>query len=155
MSTDTYLHVQTKRAGKAKGEGASAGHEGDIIVKGWSWGAAASAALGSPSAPGHSYKQLVVEKGVDSASTALLNALAKNDEVKEAKLTMRKAGEGQVDYFTLTLKNARIVAVDLASDESGSTTERVSLSFTTVEIEYRPQQGTGSSGASHTFSDEL
>jgi type VI secretion system secreted protein Hcp len=155
MSTDTYLHVQTKRAGKAKGEAASAGHEGDILVRSWNWGVNASSALGSLNAPGRSYKQLTVEKNVDAASTALLNALVKNDEVKEAKLTMRKAGEGQVDYFTLTLKNARIVSVDLGSDESGSTTERVSLSFTAVEIEYRPQQGTGSSGASHTFSDDL
>ena len=155
MSTDTYLHVQTKRAGKARGEATSAGHEGDILVRSWSWGVTGNSALGSSNAPGRSYKQLTVDKSVDAASTALLNALVKNDEVKEAKLTMRKAGEGQVDYFTLTLKNARIVSVDLVGDESGSMTEQIALSFTTVEIEYRPQQGTGSSGASHTFSDDL
>ena len=34
-------------------------------------------------------------------------ALATNDEIKEAKLTMRKPGSEQVDYFLITLNNAR------------------------------------------------
>src|SRR5205085_924350 len=95
---DIFLLVQTKRAGKVKGEASSPGHENEIVVAGWSWGLSAGSALGSGQATARrSYKHLTVFKAIDSASTSLMSALATNDEVKEAKLAMRRAGEEQVD----------------------------------------------------------
>ena len=41
-ASDIYLHLQTKRAGKAKGEAVVTGHEGNICVTSWSWGVASS-----------------------------------------------------------------------------------------------------------------
>ncbi len=43
---DIFLHLQTKRAGKVKGEAATTGHTDDIAVAGWHWGLSASSALG-------------------------------------------------------------------------------------------------------------
>ena len=60
-------------------------------------------------------------KLIDSATTALMSALATNDEIKEAKLTMRKPGSEQMDYFLVTLKNARVSAIDHATDAQGNT----------------------------------
>jgi type VI secretion system secreted protein Hcp len=97
----------------------------------------------------------VVTKGIDSASTGLLSALATNDEVKEATLTMNKAGGEALDYYRMTLKNARVVGVDLDVDAAGRPVERVSFAFTVVDIEYQRQDATGQSVGSFSFSDEV
>ena len=153
---DTFLHVQAKRAGKIKGEASTQGHVDDIEVRSWTWGVSSAAAIGSTQATGkRQYKHLAVVKGIDSASTGLLAALATNDEIKEAKLTLRKAGGDALDYYTMTLGEARIVAIDIAVDEQGRPTETVALAYARIEIEYKRQQATGISGASTSFSDEV
>ena len=153
---DMFLHVQTKRAGKIKGEVTTEGHVDDIEVRSWTWGVAAATAIGSTAATGRrQYKHLVIVKGIDSASTGLLSALATNDEVKEAKLTLRKAGGDALDYYIMTLAGARVVTVDLDVDENGAPTETVGLAFTKIDVEYKRQQGSGLSGASTSFSDEV
>lgn len=156
IQSDVFLSVQTKRAGKVKGEAIAPGHEDDIVVRGWHWGVSASSALGSSQATGRrAYKALTVVKQVDSATTALMSALVTNDEVKEAKLTMRKAGSEQIDYFLLTLQKARISSVDHSADEHGNTLETVTLQFKKVSVEYRTQKSAGGRGASMTFEDEI
>jgi len=153
---DVFLSIQSKRAGKIKGEAQSPDHRDEIVVHGWQWGVAASSSIGSAQATARrSYKNLVVTKRVDSATTGLLSVLATNDEVREAKLSMRKAGEGQRNYFSITLNNARVTAVDLDCDEHGQTLERVTFSFTKVQVDYEVQQSTGQRGAGFSFQDEI
>lgn len=155
-SSDIFLSVQTKRAGKVKGEAMAPGHEDEIVVKGWNWGVSATSALGSTQATSRrAYKGLTIYKQIDAATTALMAALATNDEVKEAKLTMRKAGEEQIDYFLVTLQKARISSVDHSTDAAGNTIETVTLQFNKVSVEYRPQKSAGGRGASMTFEDEM
>lgn len=153
---DFYLHVQTKRAGKLKGEAMAPGHEDDIVIVHWDWGLSAGSAIGSVQATGRrSYTALTLVKQIDSASTALMSALATNDEVKEARLTLCRAGEGQHPFLTLTLKGARITSLKHSGDEGGSTHETVTIAFTKVDVEYVPQKGTGLRGGSMTFSDDV
>ena len=156
ISTDIFLSVQTKRAGKIKGEVTTEGHVDEIKVNGWHWGVAASTAIGTTVATARrQYAPLVVTKDVDAASTSLLSALSSNDEVKEAKLTMRKAGGEALDYYVMTLGGARITEIELSVDHSSSPIEIVKFAYTKIEIEYKRQQGTGISGASSSFSDEI
>lgn len=153
---DVFLSVQSKRAGKLKGESSAVDHKDEIVVQGWSWGVASASALGSSQATGRrSYKNLVVTKRIDAASTALMSVLATNDEVKEAKLSMRKAGEGQRDFFTITLSQARVTALDIECGDDGDAIERVSFSFNKVSVEHERQQGTGQRGGSTSFQDEI
>ncbi|MCK6420763.1 MAG: type VI secretion system tube protein Hcp [Aquabacterium sp.] len=155
-SSDVFLHVQTRRTGKIKGESTLGGHEDDILVISWNWGLSAASAIGSTQATGRrSYTALTVQKTIDQATTALMSALATNDPVKEARLTMRRAGGDQEDYFILTLKDARITGVSHATGADGATVETVQFAFTKVEVEYRPQKQTGGRGGSFTFTDEL
>jgi type VI secretion system secreted protein Hcp len=155
-SGDTFLSVQAKRAGKIKGESAVPGHEDEIVISSWRWGVQASSSLGATAATARrSYSGLTVVKAIDSASTALLSALATNDEIKQAVLTMRKSGGEAVDYFFITLEEARVTQVEHTSDEHGDTHEEVSFAFRKVEVEYRRQQGSGGRGASHVFNDEI
>jgi type VI secretion system secreted protein Hcp len=153
---DTFLHVQTKRAGKIKGEATTDGHVDDIEVRSWTWGVAASSAIGSTAATGRrQYKHLVVVKRIDSASTALLSALATNDEVKEATLTLRKAGGDALDYYKMKLAAARIVSIDVSVDEHATPVETVGIAYTKIDVEYKRQQSAGIPGASTSFSDEV
>jgi type VI secretion system secreted protein Hcp len=155
-ASDIFLHVQTKRAGKIKGEAAAPDHEHDIVIASWNWGLSAGSALGSGKATARrSYKHLTVFKGIDSASTSLMSALATNDEVKEARLAMRKAGEEQIDFFTIILGGARVSAIEIEVDANGTPVERVEFAFTKVEVDYRRQEGSGQSGATSSFMDEL
>jgi type VI secretion system secreted protein Hcp len=155
-SADFFLHVQTKRAGKVKGEAVAPGHQDDIVLSGWSWGLTAGSALGDTQATARrSYSALTVRKQVDAASTALMSALATNDEVKEAKLSLRRAGGAQEDFLVITLKGARVTSLQHAGDETGGTSETVTLAFTEVQVEYRPQQSTGQRGGAFIFNDSL
>ncbi len=153
---DVYLHVQTKRAGKVKGEVVTPGHNDDILVVAWQWGLSASSALGSKQATGRrSYSALTVHKYIDSATTALMAALATNDEVKEAKLTLRRAGGQQEDFFIVKLEQARITSLQHSGEADGSTRETLTIAFTKVEVEYRPQKASGGRSGSQMFTDEL
>lgn len=153
---DSFLSVQTKRAGKIKGEGSTAGHADDIEVRSWHWGVSAATAIGSTAATGRrQYQHLVIVKGLDCSSTGLLSALATNDAVKEAKLTLRKAGGGALDYYRMTISEARVIAIDLAVDEAGHPTETVTFAYTKIDIEYKRQQSSGLVGGSTSFTDEV
>ena len=153
---DVFLAIKTKRAGAIKGESLAQDHKDAIVVQSWNWGLAASSAIGATRATGRrSYKNLVVCKRIDCATTALMSVLATNDEVKEAKLSMRKAGEGQRDFFTITLSNARVTGVDLECDESGETLERVTFTFNTVQVDYEVQVSSGQRGSGFSFQDDI
>lgn len=153
---DMYLDLTLKRAGKAKGESVAAGHQDDIVLIGFSWGVgAAGDAVAALSTGRRSYRHLVVRKRLDTASTALMSAVATNDEVRSAKLTLRKAGGEQEDFFSITLEKARVVAYDIDTDDNGDPFEKVTLSFQKVAAEYRLQSANGQLGASHSFTDDL
>lgn len=155
-AADIFLHVQTRRAGKIKGEATAENHEDDIVVSGWQWSLAASSALGSTQATGRrSYSALTVFKRIDQATTGLMSALATNDAVKEARLTMRRAGGEQEAFFTVTLKEARITSLNHVAEPNGDTRETVTIAFTKVEVEYRPQKASGGRSGSQMFTDEL
>jgi len=155
-SGDIFLSVQTRRAGMVKGESAVPGHENEITVSSWRWAVQASSSLGATAATARrSYSGLTVVKTIDSASTALLSALATNDEVKQCVLTMRKSGGEAMDYFFITLKEARITQIDCSTNEHGEASEVVTLSFRKVEVEYRRQERSGGRGASSIFTDEI
>jgi type VI secretion system secreted protein Hcp len=155
-ASDIFLHVKTRRAGKIKGEAVAPDHVDDIVLQSWNWGLSSASAIGSGQATARrAYKHLVVVKGIDSASTALMSALASNDEVKEAKLAMRRAGGEPVDYFAISLAGARVTSLTIEVAEDGTPMERVEFAFTKVEVEYRRQEGSGQAGASSLFADEV
>lgn len=155
-TSDLFLHVKTRRAGKLKGEAVAPDHVDDIVLRSWQWGLSAASAMGSGQAAARrSYQHLCVVKGIDSASTALMSALASNDEVKEAKLAMRRAGGEPVDYFAISLAGARVTSLTIEVADDGTPVERVEFAFTKVEVEYRRQEGSGQAGASSLFADEI
>lgn len=156
VAADVYLSVRAKRAGAVKGESKAASHVAEIVVAGFRFGLKSSSAIGSTQATARrQYDQLTVVKRLDSATTALMSALATNDEIKEAKLSLRKPGAGQDDFFTITLENARVTSLTVDCDERGNAVETVLLAFTKIEVAYRAQTPHGIAGATSTFDDEI
>src|SRR5262249_32845245 len=112
-ASDIFLALQAKRAGKIKGESTVQDHTDDIVVRSWHWAVSGNQAVNSAQAfARRSYSGLTITKSIDSATTALLSALATNDEIKEAVMTMRKGGGEQVDYFVATLNGGRIANIE-------------------------------------------
>lgn len=155
-TADVFLYVKTKRAGVIKGESQAPAHLDEIVLRGWRWGVNASSAIGHVAATSRrSYTGLTVYKTIDMATTPLMAALATNDEVTEARLSMHRAGGEQELYFSIVLKGARVSGLEHETDATGTTTETVTMMFTKVEVEYRPQKTTGQRSGSFTFTDEL
>jgi type VI secretion system secreted protein Hcp len=87
-----------------------------------------------------------------------MNALASNELIKKAVLTVRKAGKTQQEFFHITIEKGRVTSSDLqAPDPNGGAEmlESVSFSFQKIEVEYRPQGEDGQLRGGMLFSREL
>lgn len=159
-----FLAVRSARAGDIKGESVAVDHTDEIVVHGWHWGMSQQVAAAAPAGGGGSGRQagqrrslrpLTIFKRLDKASTSLMAVLGSNDSVRTAVLTMRKSGEGQQDFFKVTLTDGRVIDLDYAADKDGNVVEQVSLAFAKIEVEYRPQTGSGARGGASTFQADV
>jgi len=155
-AADVFLAVVGKKQGPIKGECRSAGHVDDINVVTWQWGLSAPTAVGTTQATGRRvHEALVVTKHLDSASTRLMSALAVNEELKSVKLSLRKAGLGSDDFFTIELEAARVASLHIETDGGGGVHEVVKFVFQKIAVTYQPQLTGGGRGGSQVFQDEL
>lgn len=155
---DMFLRVKGERHGPIKGESQDEQHKAEIDVVSWSWGMQARASLGGGGASGKAaIHDLKIVKRVDSASTGLMAALRTNEAI-DAVLTVRKAGKDKepLEYFTITIKRGRVTALTIdGGDPTGGSdmTERVSLTFNSIEVEYVPQGKEGRPQGAMSFQD--
>ena len=162
---DMFLKIQGSKTGAFKGESRDPAHLDEIQVVAWGWGMSGNASA-TASSGGRisqvsqvSAREVEVVKRVDSATTTLMSALRNNEMLKEAVLSVRKAGGANpVEYLKITLANARIKAVDIESGAGGvaeALVERIRIAFQTITVDYRSQGGQGNSGATSTFTAEF
>ncbi len=156
---DTFLSLDSQRAGPVKGESTDSTHAGQIDVYDWSWGMSSSTALGGGGASAKTaLSELRIVKRVDNASTALMAVMRTNDPVKKAVLTVRKMGGTPFDFFKLTIERGRITSYDVGSQAQAGTEllERFSISFEKIEVEYHAQGMDGAAKpASSTFNADI
>ena len=143
------------RIGTIKGESQDARHEDEIEVLSWAWGLAQSGGPGSGAGGGSgkaSFQDLSFTHHLDRASPLLMKACATGEHIKDATLTMRKAGKGQQEFLVITMSDVRVTSVSTsaAGDEAG-TAEGVTLAFAKVDLEYKPQKPDGSLAAGVHF----
>lgn len=138
MSSDMFLKIDG-----IKGESQDDKCKDQIEILSFSWGASQQSSMGAGGGGGTgkaSVNELSVTHMVDKASPNLLLYLMSGKHIKEAVLTVRKAGEKPLDYFKITMKDLIISSVQHGGSNGGDgLTEVVNLSFSEFKMEYQPQ----------------
>jgi len=74
-------------------------------------------------------------------------ACCNGKHIKEAKLTVRKAGEKPLEYLIITMSDVLVTAVSTGGNGGEDRlTENVTLNFAVVKVEYAEQTATGTAG---------
>lgn len=144
MAVDMFLKIDG-----IKGESNDAKHKDEIYVLSWSWGvtqAASSLASGGGMGAGRAdCHDLSIQKLLDIASPLLVKSCASGKHIKDMLLTLRKAGEQQVEYTKMTLTDCLITSVQISAG-GDLPSESVSFKFAKIKLEYWPQDAKGKLG---------
>jgi type VI secretion system secreted protein Hcp len=136
------------RIGTIKGESQDAKHKDEIEVLSWSWGVSQSGTIAHGGGGGEgkaSFHDFNFTHHVDKASPVLMKACATGEHIKEARITVRKAGKGQQEYLIIKMTDVLVTSVSTSvSAEGDATIEGVALAFAKVDLDYRPQKPDGS-----------
>ena len=147
------------KIGDIKGESQDSKHKDEIDVLSWSWGVTQTGSIahgGGGGAGKASFQDFHFTHHVDKASPVLLKACATGEHLKEATITVRKAGKGKLDYLIIKMTDVIITSVALGGEGDGATTaESVAFQFAKVDLEYKPQKADGSLDAGVHFKYDL
>ncbi|MCW7540746.1 type VI secretion system tube protein Hcp [Aquabacterium sp. A7-Y] len=155
---DMFLKVNGSRSGGIKGEANDQAHRDEIDLLGWSWGMRSASAMGGGGTQVKTtVESLHVTKEVDMASTALMSVMRNNELLTKVVLTVRKAGGLPIDYFIVTLENARITSYDVTtmSGANDILLEKLTFSFQKITAEYAGQDDRGMKKGSMNFTAEV
>ncbi len=157
MAVDMFINM----GGTIKGESIDKdqGPKGDIDVLAWSWGMSQSGTthMGGGGGSGKaSFQDLSFTKYVDSATNALMTALAKGTHIDKVELMVRKAGEGQKKYIFITMEQVLVTSISTGgSGGEDRLTENVTLNFAKVNFAYTPQNAKGTVAGDKTFAYDI
>ena len=147
------------RIGTIKGESQDAKHKDEIEVLSWSWGVSNPGTMSHGGGGGEgkaSFHDFTFIHHIDKASPVLMKSCATGEHIKDATITVRKAGKGQQEYLVITMTDVLVTSVsESVSAEENATTEGVSLVFAKVDLEYKPQKPDGSLDAGIHFKFDL
>ncbi len=142
-SVDFFIKI-----GDKKGESEDAKHKGEIDVLSWSFGCtqAASGSFGGGSGAGKvSFNDFHFMMHTNKASPELMLACASGEHIKEAVFVARRAGKDQQEYLKITMSDVLISSYQSSGSASASElpVDSVSLNFTKIKTEYKPQKEDG------------
>jgi type VI secretion system secreted protein Hcp len=146
------------KIGDIKGESLDAKHKDEVEVLSWSWGMTQSGSIatgGGGGAGRASFNDFNFTHRVDKASPNLMKACATGDHIKEATITVRKAGKGQQEFLIIRMNDIIITSVHPSGSGEATTAESVALQFAKVDLEYRPQRADGSLDAGLHFKYDI
>lgn len=155
MAVDAHIKIDG-----IKGESKTQGYVDQIDVLSWSWGASqtGSFAFGGGGGAGKvSMQDLHFIKRYDKASPMLFLAAARGNHIKDAVLTLKKAGgNAVVEYLNIKLEDLLISSVQWSgSDNNEFPTETVAINFAKISITYVEQDNKGTKGAPTKASFDL
>lgn len=154
MASDIFAKI-----GDIKGESPDDKHKGEIEVLSWSWGVTQSGTMAHGGGGGEgkaNFNDFNFTHHIDKASPVLLKACATGEHIKEATITVRKAGKGQQEF--LIIKMADLIITGVAPSGAGdgaATAEHVAMQFAKVDLEYKPQKADGSLDAGVHFKYDI
>ena len=130
------------------GESKDSKHKGEIDVLSFSFGETQSGSSGSGGGGGAGKVQMSdfsFTARTTKASPQLFLHCAQGKHIKQAILTVRKAGASQQEYLIIKLNDVLVSAYALGSAEGGSEPQDAfSLNFVKLSYDYKPQKADGS-----------
>lgn len=143
-----------------EGESKQTGHEKEIEILAWSWGASQSGTFAAGSGGGAgtaNIQDLSFTKYIDKSSTAFLKALVGGTHIETVTLTVTKAGQGkQNNYWKMKLTPAMVTSYSTGgSGGEDMLTENGTLAFAKFEIEYFKQDDKGAVASAGTVSFDV
>ena len=154
MASDIFAKI-----GDIKGESLDAKHKDEVEVLSWSWGVSQSAPGtqgGGGGAGKASFNDFNFTHHIDKASPVLMKACATGEHIKEATITVRKAGKGQQEFLIIKMNDIIITSVSPnVSGDGPGTAENVALQCAKVDLEYKPQKADGSLDAGLHFKYDI
>ena len=137
MAVDVFLKIDG-----IPGESQDDKHKGEIEVISFHWG------LNNPTRGPARAEDFTVVKAIDLASPSLFDACCSGDTIKEALITVAKAGGKGEDYYKIRLEEVLISGLTPAAGSGDALPmEQVAFNFDKMQVEYRPQKADGSFGA--------
>ncbi len=147
------------KIGTIKGESLDARHKDEVEVLAWSWGVSQSGTVphgGGAGAGKASFHDLSFTHRLDKASPLLMKACATGEHIREATITVRKAGAGQQEYLVIKMTDVLVTGVSTSMSADGdAAVESVELAFGKVDLEYKPQKPDGSLDVGIHFTYDL
>ena len=154
MAADMFAKI-----GDIKGESIVAKHKDELDVLSGSWGVSQTRSVtggGGGGAGKANFNDLNFTHRVDRASPVLLSACATGSHIKEATITVRKAGKDQQEFLIIKMSDVLITSVSPSgSGDAAGLAESVALQFAKVSMEYKPQKADGSLDAGVFFKYDL
>ena len=127
-------------------------HKGEIDVLAWSWGMSQSASThyGQGGGTGKvNVQDLSITKRIDKSSPNLVKFCCQGKHFEKAFLTVRKAGETPVEYYTIKMEDVLISSVQTGGSSGGDMlTEQLSLNFARFEVVFTEQDAKGNATTS-------
>ncbi len=154
MATDIFAKI-----GDIKGESLDAKHKDEVEVLSWSWGVSQNISPSSGGGGGQgkpTFNDFNFTHRVDKASPILLKSCATGSHIKEATITVRKAGKGQQEFLIIKMSDILITSVQMSvTNDAAGTAENVALQFAKVNLEYKPQKADGTLDAGLHFKYDI
>ena len=150
MAADIFAKI-----GDIKGESLDSKHKEEVEVLSWSWGVTNGGAVGEGGGGGKAnFHDFNFTHHIDRSSPVLLTACATGEHIKDATITVRKAGKGQQEFLIIKMNDIIVTSVN-SGGGSGEGAENVALRFSKVDVEYKPQKADGSLDAGLHFKYDL
>jgi len=148
MAFSGYLNITD-----IPGESIRSGHEEEIIISSFSWGASRSAfrnSGGQRESGLPEIQSIAISKDYDASSPYLAWSCIKATNLGEVVLTLRKdQGEEHQDYLTITMTNTLIENYQVSGGGGGNPVDSLMLSFDTIKIKYLQDASDLTDGAEH------
>ncbi|MPZ14832.1 MAG: type VI secretion system tube protein Hcp [Chloroflexi bacterium] len=130
-----------------EGESADAQHRGEIDILSWSWGASQAGAPGPGAGAGAgrvSMEDFHFTMQINKASPRVFQAVASGEQIQEAVLVVRRP-ETRQEFLKVTFTDVLISSYQTGSANADvHPIDEISLNFSEVAVEYRPQRADGS-----------
>lgn len=154
-STNFTLEIESVR-----GETKRHGKEAIIEVLSFEYGISTGHFQWEAKSKRRNYTNVRFTKLIDRSSVGIQQMLATNSKIRQATLSLSKAGGDELIFYKVILKDAYIVSYklhgeDLPDEFRSFPREEFEISFRRIEVEYEEQSEKGLKAGHVSFADDI